>query len=680
MWNAFRSDFKEFASAIASDSTTVLENIDSKLKEHDNDIDNNNCDYDFEHSDREQQHISHSKNQQYNALLAIDPELAHTADADDNEEEKQYQQQQHDKSRNQRDMDNILIEALGEAYRRMEMEVTFITPLLSEVNGVNRTEENDITAQINNNALVVPAHTEEEKRTEVTTVAKENDGVNNRDTGADADAQVEVKEETTQDEIAVEEETDDNDIHEENNDEDDDNSVANDYQVDVDQDEQDIKLFLETFDVQSKTEEIGKLLAEQPFLSQHFDNLVPISVSYEQFWQRYFYRCDPHRIVKEWQEEEELARLHRQELIDKGVKSVQNIFGGALKAIKNVTYSNGARRRGGGSSSSSIYEKYQAELEEQQRAMLKDNNGADNVKGRRGILGMFGGRPPFVMNTAESDEDDEFFKNDVGEDEEEEEELGWGSDDEEDDDEEDDESKNDTQEIVFENNRDASSEGSIAEINNLKAMLEETQVSKHEAESKAQKLQEVLNSLREEMKIERNSFEAWKDSQSKNLNDNQTQNKLHEAAINNLTTELNEAHQFAKTLEDEIAQVHSGYETEFMALKETIENLTTKLQESELTREELNVTISKLKVDLETCRDEMTKQKMNFAKIMEDEIAIVRAEQKDAVGSSPALAQEGSSISSAVDVSPYCEPDIRAQKDEEEDGWGDSWSDDDDEN
>jgi hypothetical protein len=60
---------------------------------------------------------------------------------------------------------------------------------------------------------------------------------------------------------------------------------------------QEILLFLESFDLLEKTEYILELPEKHPdTLKAHYMELVPLQVSYKDFWQRFFYRCDEKRI------------------------------------------------------------------------------------------------------------------------------------------------------------------------------------------------------------------------------------------------------------------------------------------------------------------------------------------------------------------------------------------------
>lgn len=155
-----------------------------------------------------------------------------------------------------------------------------------------------------------------------------------------------------------------------------------------------VDAFLQDFSVESNTEDISRLLQENPdTLQKHMDELVPTTVSYEDFWQRYYYRCDAERISQEWEEEEE---------DDQGpgpMNKLGSLLGGAVKAVS--------------------------------ASLAEDDDGvklaAGEATGKSTAASFFqGARPPFVMNTAVSDDDED----------EDEEELGWDDDDEEEEEEE----------------------------------------------------------------------------------------------------------------------------------------------------------------------------------------------------------------------------------------------------
>jgi len=212
---------------------------------------------------------------------------------------------------------------------------------------------------------------------------------------------------------------------------------------DDDEEYKEVRAFLANFDIESKTDDIAAVLERYPdTVKVNFENLVPTAVAYEQFWQRYYYRCDEGRVVRAWEAEQERARIARQEAISAGVASVKNLgnslFGGAVRALGNVSQVVAPPSAAAGSaaapasSGSSAYEKFQAEFKEQQRAEAVAASGGSGSSGgvAAGIgSAIFGtsGRPPFVMNTAQ--DDDEYEEGSVVGSEEDEEELGWSDDD-----------------------------------------------------------------------------------------------------------------------------------------------------------------------------------------------------------------------------------------------------------
>jgi hypothetical protein len=180
----------------------------------------------------------------------------------------------------------------------------------------------------------------------------------------------------------------------------------------LDSEDAEVKEFLETFDLEAKTDDIAKLLESYPdTLKAEFEALVPTQVQYKDFWERYYFRCDEDRVMRDIRRQEEEARKARAEAIAKGVNSVKSLFGGAVKAV---------------SSTLEQYDHAQDERGDSTFAHLGDST-ATGKSGSAGGRGLFGHRPPFVMNTA-VDEDD----GDEREEEDEEEELGWGDDDDED--------------------------------------------------------------------------------------------------------------------------------------------------------------------------------------------------------------------------------------------------------
>jgi BSD domain len=136
-----------------------------------------------------------------------------------------------------------------------------------------------------------------------------------------------------------------------------------------------VEQFLLEFKIDDQTDDISQLLSRPDgIVREYFEALVPHEIPYEDFWRRYYYRCDELRIQTAWDAQEAAAQQARAELVG----SVSSFLGGAAKSL------------------------------------------ALTVKE---VVAQKDGRPPFVMNTAvDEDSDDE---------EEEEEELGWDDEDEE---------------------------------------------------------------------------------------------------------------------------------------------------------------------------------------------------------------------------------------------------------
>jgi len=165
--------------------------------------------------------------------------------------------------------------------------------------------------------------------------------------------------------------------------------------------QEDVKHFLETLKLSddATTVEISRILQSYPdTVNQYFIDLVPTEVSYEDFWSRYFYRCNEERIEAQWEEERaERARARKAaaEAIMNNAKQGWNIarhlVGDAAKVLIGDTTANRTSDSDDARHNSSVKAIAQAGLH-------------------------WGGRPPFVLQTNEDSEEE-------GDDEEEE--LGW---------------------------------------------------------------------------------------------------------------------------------------------------------------------------------------------------------------------------------------------------------------
>jgi len=170
------------------------------------------------------------------------------------------------------------------------------------------------------------------------------------------------------------------------------------YTEPLDESRPDVVAFVETFDLESETDQIATLLGTSASVKECFEMVCPEQVAYKDFWMRYFYRCDEGRIQLEWDQEYQEKKLAREAAISSGIATVTSLFGGAVAAVSKAV------------------ERVDKSAQEPVPASpFAFNAGAS----------LFGGRPPFVLNTAvdEDDDDDE-------QEEEVEEELGWGDDDE----------------------------------------------------------------------------------------------------------------------------------------------------------------------------------------------------------------------------------------------------------
>jgi len=73
-----------------------------------------------------------------------------------------------------------------------------------------------------------------------------------------------------------------------------------DYDNDDDEDQRrEMEEYLRCFDIYERTEEISRELRAHGELEDIFHRIVPLEVSYTDFWKRFFYRCDRTRIERE---------------------------------------------------------------------------------------------------------------------------------------------------------------------------------------------------------------------------------------------------------------------------------------------------------------------------------------------------------------------------------------------
>ena len=103
----------------------------------------------------------------------------------------------------------------------------------------------------------------------------------------------------------------------------------------------DLNQFVDSFDINEKTDEISRLLAradgDDPTpLQEQFRMLSPEFVSYKDFWTRFFFRCDPERIEREWQRHDELEEKERQLSSQKREEALKEVSDAALNLLSNA--------------------------------------------------------------------------------------------------------------------------------------------------------------------------------------------------------------------------------------------------------------------------------------------------------------------------------------------------------
>ena len=110
----------------------------------------------------------------------------------------------------------------------------------------------------------------------------------------------------------------------------------------------DLKAYLSDFyrTIYSRREECRKICEQNPKTVGHFfDTLVPRHVTFEDFWQRYFYRCDPDRVTLEWDRKAAAQKQQLDQKIQDSMHSAQqlwtNTLGGAKTEILDAQQATG---------------------------------------------------------------------------------------------------------------------------------------------------------------------------------------------------------------------------------------------------------------------------------------------------------------------------------------------------
>ena len=308
---------------------------------------------------------------------------------------------------------------------------------------------------------------------------------------------------------------------------------------DDDEYEADAKEFMAVFSIDEKTDEISELLDLYPdTLKAHFENLVPTTVTYEDFWMRYFYRCDADRIQAEWDAEDEAIQRARAQAVQQGISTVKNLLGGAVKAVRSTA-------------------------------------GGASAGGTKAYFGA-SGRPPFVMNTAVSEDD---FDG-----EEEEEELGWDE---------------DSDEEGFESNDGAENEEEEAE----QIVFKDPAVEKLQEE-----LQQALaerDVLQQTVELQKKELAALKEGKTDSEEVEQLKTKLFEKE--------SEVAAIRASMSDESHdQGDAAGEEKVAALKDEIELLEKKVAASESARSEAVLKYEKTVAELERVKSELMKKNQSL--------------------------------------------------------------------
>lgn len=483
----------------------------------------------------------------------------------------------------------------------------------------------------------------------------------------------------------------------------------------LDESDETVQAFLDSFKIDDRTQEIAKILEDHPeTVKKHFEALVPTEISYELFWKRYFYRCDPDRIAKEWEQEEEANRLSRAKALSGGLSSVTSLFGGAMAAVSKAVASDSRGSEG------------------EVPVSPFGNQSSTTGSGKGGGLYLFGsgGRPPFVMNTAVDEDDDEG--------EEEEEELGW-DDDEEGEEEEDEDPSNVmdvSEEITFSGGNhpdiDRLSEQLVQALSERDALKETIAIQNKEiANLKEGKAPETGAIAKDFERLKLSLFEkdaelaALKASLDDTHEDDKDDNSKKDAAkiaalerdvdrLNSIVAdrdaELAAAREAVEDTRKDMSRMRdataSGQEVlqssldmakaETESLRQALESSSGNSEELEATREELTFAQAKIEaltLELETMKKELadTKQySVNMEQEMKEQLMFLQVKETQVIPGveqtpvhgildqpptavAPEEGERASPSSESTGVKVDAAPPVRPS--DAEDDWGDDWGD-----
>jgi hypothetical protein len=458
------------------------------------------------------------------------------------------------------------------------------------------------------------------------------------------------------------------------------------YSTPLNENDAEVEQFLKDFNVEEKGDEISMNLEKHEMLKTYLEELVPDHINYAEFWQRYFYRCDPERIMAEWQ---------NSSVEEEGpMNAISHLLGDAVKAVS--------------------------------KTLAEDDEGKA-IDGNKSSSFFTGPRPPFVMNTALSDGDDN-------------EELGWG--DEEDD--EDDEEEEEEDVVVFKDEEKEKLKEELKQALEERDLLQQTvqmqkkELSEHrsasEGSSEIKKLQMQLFERESELaalklgqldisvdqqavdgaidvkelkgellqkQLEVSQQEKDLETLRNALSEKETEVSRHADEVSKLSKQLEEAQSVVHSLQEEkqflLNQVKdlqegggSENESQLHELQNQIQSLTMEknsLEETlQMTSADVEARITQMQTKLTKAiesADEANREKEEASSAFNDakkEIEKLESELHSAQAqarpdTSPARTTSPDTISTGVKVdSPKVEK-VRS-KDDDTDDWGDDWGDD----
>ena len=431
----------------------------------------------------------------------------------------------------------------------------------------------------------------------------------------------------------------------------------------LNEEDPDVQEFLDHFDIDQKTTEIAQLLQDNPdTLQAHFDAMATEEVvTYAQFWQRYFYRCDEERVEREWKAQEEAQREARAQAITGGLNTVRDLFGGAVKAVSSVVQTDNDPNNGKAAPTSPF--------------AFADASSPG--------LGLFGaaGRPPFVMHTVDDDDDDEEIQGSPipVEEEEEEEELGWDDDDDEEDDDVYDEGE--SEEITF--------SGGRFEIAKLQEQLNQAMTERDQLRETVELQKEEIGALRsgdrpanenslllkELEKLKMQLFE--KDSEmgalKASLEDTHEDSRKEagrkaQTRIETLERELEKQIHAREEAEVELGKTYELWEatkSEWEQSKERMEAMQTRIAELEAQAESpegLDAALAETKMQLQESKDRCA--------LLEEELAKQQQQQEHRAA---AETQKEDNSADTASTGVKIENKANVADDDEDGDWGDDW-------